>query len=1007
MRLAARHSNQEYSLFLARFCALTVTLATGFTGLVYEVTWHRYLANILGSQARATAIIIGVFLGGLSVGYAIFGRISFSRSPRQLVQTCGVIEIAIGVWALLFPYLFSIVWNTVGVMPLDGWYSICADIGLSVALIGLPTVLMGGTLPLLTQGLSRDLNDAAPFHARVYAINTTGAFLGCLLAGFLLLPAWGLSFTLFSMGLVNLAAGAALLLVGAPLSEQPPRTADSLVIHSVRSGGARSFPVSVACFVAFISGFSSITLQTGLIRLIGLSMGSSEYAFSMIVSAFILMLALGAWQVGATSTGRSHGVLIGAEESPLVVNQLVVIFGAVLLYLLVPFWPYGVHVIRTLLTKEVPAFYLYFAIIFVCVGGLTLIPVGGMGRILPLLFRETASTVHGLGSNVGKLYGWNTCGCVVGALLGGYGLLYFVDLDLIFRINLGLVCLSLMALTPWTRSPRKGLTATLGLIVALASIAILPSWPREYFAIGTFRHRNALPYSYAGVSNFYSAHLKQRKVIAYKDDPNTTVAVVEHQASGAKEHGAAQLAARSLWVNGKSDGNTVGGDLRTTRLLAHYPALLHRASSRRAAVVGFGTGITVGSLTLYPELETIDCLEISPFVKEFSRYFDGANHSAGSHPKVRWFINDAYRVLSGSGESYGVIVSEPSNPWLTGVERLYAKEFFQIVSHKLAAGGIFSQWIHGYALSADTLGVVLKTFSSVFPYVRIFHNDSDIILLGSNEPFDERSLTTLQHRYETLPEVRGELSEIYIDSVGGLLARELWLPVELFESSAEHNLDHPKLAFGAGRDFFVGSDLNLNELPEVPRYRPMTRRFWQSGMYNSWLDSRRVENDRGRIGQFVADLCEQWRPHFNRYWHRANYQCRAALVALAVSGEIPSEPFFPEQDLELLRKMARTQIPLSLDEAIRGVDLYGEYASPMVGISSARAVDIATPCLQGRGEKERRCRVALVEALAWNGAGDAAASQLARLQSDRLLDNEDLFRLRHLVTQARSEGLAE
>ena len=208
---------------MTRSLALFLTVLTGGSGLVYQVAWQKYLASLLGSHSEATAIVLGIFLGGLSTGYAVFGWLSGRLTARaaargqapRLLFAYGVVEATIGVWALLFPALFA------GVRALSLWIPFeaaglvfASDVVLTVVLIGPPTVLMGGTIPLLTQSLARDLDDATRLHAWVYAFNTAGAFFGALGAGFFLVPALGLSGCVVAMGVVNLVAGATFLAVG-------------------------------------------------------------------------------------------------------------------------------------------------------------------------------------------------------------------------------------------------------------------------------------------------------------------------------------------------------------------------------------------------------------------------------------------------------------------------------------------------------------------------------------------------------------------------------------------------------------------------------------------------------------------------------------------------------------------------------------------------------------------------------------------------------------------------
>jgi spermidine synthase len=208
-----------------RTVALGLTVLTGFSGLVYQVAWQKYLASLLGSHAEATATVLGIFLGGLSVGYAVFGRVARSRIDRGtalgkpaeagLLWVYGAVEASIGLYALVFPLLFSLLQGVSLALATEselGTFAI--DVVLTILLIGPPAVLMGGTIPLLTQGLARDLEDATRFHAFVYAFNTLGAFAGALAGGIVLVPMLGLEGSVVSMGLVNLAAGGLFLVLG-------------------------------------------------------------------------------------------------------------------------------------------------------------------------------------------------------------------------------------------------------------------------------------------------------------------------------------------------------------------------------------------------------------------------------------------------------------------------------------------------------------------------------------------------------------------------------------------------------------------------------------------------------------------------------------------------------------------------------------------------------------------------------------------------------------------------
>ncbi len=178
---------------MIRLAALLLTVLTGFAGLVYEVAWQKYLAALLGSHGEATAAVLAIFLGGLSLGYALFGRASrwlVARSrlrsrPARLLYFYAIVEAGIGLYALLFPTLFGVFQRISLFVPHgNAGFGFAFDVGLSALLIGPPTVLMGGTIPILTLALAGDLKQATRIHALVYSFNTAGAFVGALAGGF-------------------------------------------------------------------------------------------------------------------------------------------------------------------------------------------------------------------------------------------------------------------------------------------------------------------------------------------------------------------------------------------------------------------------------------------------------------------------------------------------------------------------------------------------------------------------------------------------------------------------------------------------------------------------------------------------------------------------------------------------------------------------------------------------------------------------------------------------------
>jgi spermidine synthase len=192
----------------------------------------------------------------------------------------------------------------------------------------------------------------------------------------------------------------------------------------------------------------------------------------------------------------------------------------------------------------------------------------------------------------------------------------------------------------------------------------------------------------------------------------------------------------SLAIDGKVDASNAG-DMLTQRLLAHVPLLLH-PNPQRAAILGLGSGVTLGSALTHP-LEEAAVLEISPDVVEASRFFEAENHRALQDPRTRLIVGDGRTHLLLGHQQFDMIVSEPSNPWMAGIASLFTREFFQAARNRLAPGGVLCQWAHTYDISSGDLRSIVATFLSVFPDGTLWLvGDADVLLVGSTEPLDAR-----------------------------------------------------------------------------------------------------------------------------------------------------------------------------------------------------------------------------------------------------------------------------
>ena len=803
---------------MIRLIALLLTILTGFTGLVYEVAWQRYLATLLGSHGEATAAVLGIFLGGLAVGYAVFGRASrwlverarHRSRPLRLLSFYALVEAGIGVYALLFPLLFSAAQYLSLLSPIDhDALGFAFDVALSALLIGPPAVLMGGTIPILTLALAGDLEHATRVHAWIYGANTLGAFAGALAGGFFLVPLLGLDGVVLTMGVLNLVAAASFFL----LERRAARIAPDLM----QPANVEPVPRLVAwAAVALLVGFAMMALQTTLNRLGALAFGSSQFTFAMVVAVFVLCIAIGSLAVSAL---------------PRIPAGLVLGCAWLLVALLFPLYfaladvTYWAHAIRVLFSRADPAFYAYHLVTFLAMLAFLGLPIGLSGALLPLLFHELRREVRDLGSVAGRLYAWNTLGSLLGALLGGYVLLFWLDLHHVYRIALAALIVGSAILTFVVLRPARRIITALVALSTLMALAFLPEWPADRLTAGTFRDREPQDASFLGPDAFFQRRTAG-EVIFYDDDPTSTVSVRRPRSNPGN---------LAIIVNGKSDGS-LKTDYPTMSLAALVPALMAERHER-GFVIGLGTGVTAGELASLDETREVIVAEISRGVIAANPLFDSGNLAASKNPKIQVKRGDAYRTLLRSQGDYDVIVSEPSNPWVTGVEMLFSREFLEAARSRLAPGGVFGQWFHIYETNVEVVKLVLRTYASVFPHVSVwFTLHGDLLLLGFDRPARALDVDALEERFGQ-PDFSAAFARVEIDSFSQLIAHEL-LPLGTLHAVERegpvHTLRHPILSHLAARAFFPGlpSALPLyvsKEHQNVSRRNSLPRRYWGGG----------------------------------------------------------------------------------------------------------------------------------------------------------------------------------
>ncbi|HJN76451.1 MAG TPA: fused MFS/spermidine synthase [Myxococcota bacterium] len=697
---------------------------SGLTALVYQTIWARQLQLIFGTSQFAIATVLAAFMAGLAAGGFLMARYA-DRAQRPLL-IYGALEIFIGLYALVFPKLLD------AATPLYlGFYEAASPTPLVFAVfqflvIGVlllaPTTCMGATLPLLGRFVTGRVGAAGDRIGMLYGVNTFGAVVGIGIAGFFLLPALGLAATTAMAAVANVALGSAAIALSrwhgegqVPHIERDIETEPSLSLRPV-------------LLVAVLTGFAALVYEVSWFRLMGLVLGGSTYAFSVMLLAFLTGIAGGGWAGGPIADRLLQRRGPGGPLLGLAIVQAGI---AALTWLMMHLY------------EDLPFLFLalfdsaerYDASMFPFKIGLAALvmtpPALLMGASFPLMVRAVVGGSDGaLGRPVGQVYGANTLGSIAGAFAGGFLLLPQLNIvGTVLSANGANIAAALVAYTAAMHAARKvsrsaqaAWTVT-GVAVLWLAAMFPPSWNPLLMTSGVYKYASEL--SDRSRSGLMAFAVDDYQLLFYDEGLSTVVTVAQSKVSG------------NIWLanNGKVDASTTV-DMPTQVLVSHLP-FLFADEPTSAVVIGLASGITLGSVTLYEELEEIQVVELEPSIVEASHYFDDYNHRPLEDPRVEMVANDGRNhLLLQPPERYDVIVAEPSNPWLTGVSNLFTRDFWVMGRERLKPGGVWSQWVQLYGMSPDDLRSLLATFADVFPHVLLFATieDADLVLLGSEDP---------------------------------------------------------------------------------------------------------------------------------------------------------------------------------------------------------------------------------------------------------------------------------
>lgn len=747
---------------------------SGVTALIYEVLWARQLGLIIGNTMYAISLVLAAFMAGLGAGTYLVNQF-MERYPKPL-KIYGILEIGIGLWALMVPSLLKGVDQLHLLLHPLLEHSFILDsllhFGLSGLVIFIPAILMGGTLPALTTCCTEQVQQMGGKLSLLYALNTLGAVVGTWWVGFYALPWLGMSLTSITAAMINLSIGTLFLM--------SDRFVENPVIKATPKPSSPNNKVSYFLMVGIgVAGFTAMTYEIAWTRILIMVLGSTTYAFSCILMAFLLGITLGSYIYNLLSKRISFGlitfcfieILIGITTLLSLPAFSLLPQSYIILYNLLPSnISWSIQMLRFLIPLSI-----------------MIVPATLMGITFPLVGNLYSEETGEITKCVCKIYGSNTLGNVFGAFLTGFFFLSVLGAQNTLKLAIILnLCIGVAGLFIIKSKARLPLIVTAMLTIGL--VIFHPPWDKYLMDSGVAIYTDSMSFGKSIKNRIYNSEM-----LYYKEGINA-ITTVYQQPDGY----------RYLRVNGKVDASTHPTDMTTQLGTGYIPAFLH-PNPQNALVIGLGSGVTVRVIAQYDFIQKVDCVEIEPTVVEAAKYFTQENHNIHQNPKVNIIVEDGRGYLKSTQEKYDLIISEPSNPWIKGIGNLFSVEYYRLCQQRLNPGGIMGQWIQFYCLSPSSVKMAVNSFRQVFPNCQLwFFPPGDAVIIGSQSPI----MIDLEH-IEKMTNYNKNIKQEINDSLG------IDKPAEAL---ALLLLNNNELA-----EFTRGSDFNTDNYPLLEFRAPLSQ----------------------------------------------------------------------------------------------------------------------------------------------------------------------------------------
>ncbi len=811
--------------------AYLLSVVSGAAALVYQVAWVKMISLSLGSTTIAAGAVIGSFMAGMGIGARLYDTVF--RRHRHAFKLYAGLEFGIALsTATITLSLYSLPQFYAGIYRAIGGGPVLMAVTRFVfvfLLLLVPSALMGATFPALCTALIRSASGVGKHLGMIYGLNTLGAALGSVAAGFILIEAVGNQASTWIANLCNLLIAATALWLfnqvkGSELDEPPPPDADSALTSAL--------PKVIVGAVLVGSGFSTMAYEAFWIRGLKYIVGNSTYAISMVLVIFLAGLGIGGVLFRRIAARQRPERDLGFCQLAIALFALGAVGLAVLLQTL-PWFARNVSIFSLQVEQYPWPFRLMLASVVSIV--LLLVPTIFMGLSFPLASRLYIEDVRRLGAGVGTAYLLANIGSILGVTLGATLLLPALGTagatKVVGAVNLTLGLMILVYLGGWTAARAGGVVVTLGLVAALASV--IPA---------RIPFQGQLENEATKIAFWEEGDLGTVKVVTDPALPDYQVMTI--------------------------DGYVIGNAGRTDilgykqQLLAHLPMLLV-PHARCTLNIGLGSGSTLATLATYPDIEVLDCVEIIPEVVEGARLFKP--FAALDDERVHLHVDDAVHFLLTTDRQYDLIIADgKQNPKFSGNAVMLSEEFQRYCLDRLTDDGILIEWLSP-TLPTRTFEAAVRSFCAVFPEVEAYYVvPSAVGLVGSKKPIlpDPADWPL---RFAT-NQAREQLREYNIESPYALLAAHVSGGESLKSAVGlgEHNTwDHPILEFIAYKEFHAKTHAkcaleNLTLLRKAAKPCPVGSSG--NALAEQFLRSGRLLQD-GYIAMMETRDAERLRPY--------------------------------------------------------------------------------------------------------------------------------------------------